>query len=182
MDLASLQSLLTAVVGVRVACVGDVMIDRFVYGEVNRTSPEAPVAVLARGRETTMLGGAGNVARNVAALGGLAALTGVIGDDAAANEALGLVGAEPGMEGHLVAERGRPTTVKTRYVAAGQQLLRVDSEDARPARARCSTSPAPETPPWPPWALPWPPRPTSRTRWPSPCWRQAWWSARQAPR
>ena len=133
MDLASLQSLLTAVSGVRVVCVGDVMIDRFVYGEVHRTSPEAPVPVLARGRETTMLGGAGNVARNVAALGGLAALTGVIGDDAAANEALGLVGAEAGMEGHLVAERGRPTTVKTRYVAAGQQLLRVDSEDARPA-------------------------------------------------
>jgi D-beta-D-heptose 7-phosphate kinase/D-beta-D-heptose 1-phosphate adenosyltransferase len=133
MDLASLQSLLTAVSGVRVACVGDVMIDRFVYGDVNRTSPEAPVPVLARGRETTMLGGAGNVARNVAALGGLAALTGVIGDDAAATEALGLIGAEPGMEGHLVADRGRPTTVKTRYVAAGQQLLRVDSEDARPA-------------------------------------------------
>lgn len=133
MDLGSLQSLLTAVSGVRVACVGDVMIDRFVYGEVNRTSPEAPVPVLARGRETSMLGGAGNVARNVAALGGLAALTGVIGDDAAANEALGLIGAEPGMEGHLVADRGRPTTVKTRYVAAGQQLLRVDSEDARPA-------------------------------------------------
>ncbi|MCF8503315.1 MAG: D-glycero-beta-D-manno-heptose 1-phosphate adenylyltransferase [Caulobacter sp.] len=131
MDLASLQSLLTAVSGVRVVCVGDVMIDRFVYGEVHRTSPEAPVPVLARGRETTMLGGAGNVARNVAALGGLAALTGVIGDDGAANEALGLVGAEAGMEGHLVAERGRPTTVKTRYVAAGQQLLRVDSEDAR---------------------------------------------------
>ncbi|MFZ4606269.1 MAG: PfkB family carbohydrate kinase, partial [Caulobacter sp.] len=114
MDLASLQSLLTAVSGVRVACVGDVMIDRFVYGDVNRTSPEAPVPVLARGRETTMLGGAGNVARNVAALGGLAALTGVIGDDAAATEALGLIGAEPGMEGHLVADRGRPTTVKTR--------------------------------------------------------------------
>lgn len=133
MDLASLQSLLTAVAGARVACVGDVMVDRFVYGEVSRTSPEAPVAVLARGRETTMLGGAGNVARNVAALGGLAALTGVIGDDAAANEALGLVGAEAGMEGHLVAEPGRPTTVKTRFVAAGQQLLRVDAEDARPA-------------------------------------------------
>lgn len=133
MDLASLQSLLSAVSGVRVACVGDVMIDRFVYGEVHRTSPEAPVPVLARGRETTMLGGAGNVARNVAALGGLAALTGVIGDDAAANEALGLIGAEAGMEGHLVAERGRPTTVKTRYVAAGQQLLRVDSEDSRAA-------------------------------------------------
>ncbi|MDP1631602.1 MAG: D-glycero-beta-D-manno-heptose 1-phosphate adenylyltransferase [Caulobacter sp.] len=133
MDLASLQSLLTAVAGVRVACVGDVMVDRFVYGDVTRTSPEAPIPVLARRRETTMLGGAGNVARNVAALGGLAALAGLIGDDAAAHEALGLIGAEAGMEGHLVPETGRPTTVKTRYVASGQQLLRVDSEDSRPA-------------------------------------------------
>ena len=131
MDLSQLQTLLTAVAGKRVACVGDVMVDRFVYGEVSRTSPEAPIPVLARGREQAMLGAAGNVARNVAALGGLAALAGLIGDDAAANEALGMVGAETGMEGHLIAERGRPTTVKTRYVAAGQQLLRVDSEDVR---------------------------------------------------
>jgi D-beta-D-heptose 7-phosphate kinase/D-beta-D-heptose 1-phosphate adenosyltransferase len=139
MDLASLQSLLTAVAGVRVACVGDVMVDRFVYGEVNRTSPEAPIPVLARTRDTAMLGGAGNVARNVAALGGLAALAGVIGDDAAANEALGMIGAEAGMEGHLVAEKARPTTVKTRYVAAGQQLLRVDSEDLRPVGREAET-------------------------------------------
>ncbi|MFZ5669853.1 MAG: D-glycero-beta-D-manno-heptose 1-phosphate adenylyltransferase [Pseudomonadota bacterium] len=132
MDLASLQSLLTAVAGVRVACVGDVMVDRFVYGEVTRTSPEAPIPVLARAREIAMLGGAGNVARNVAALGGLAALTGVVGDDPAAHEALGMIGAESGMEGHLVADTARPTTVKTRYVAAGQQLLRVDAEDSRP--------------------------------------------------
>ena len=132
MDLASLQSLLSFVAGTRVACVGDVMLDRFVYGEVTRTSPEAPIPVLARTREIAMLGGAGNVARNVASLGGTAALAGVIGDDAAANEALGMIGADDRMEGHLVAERGRPTTVKTRYVAAGQQLLRVDAEDARP--------------------------------------------------
>eukprot|EP01030_Chromulinospumella_sphaerica_P029686 gene29686-30145_t len=66
MDLAGLQKLLDAVVGARVACVGDVMVDRFVYGDVSRTSPEAPVPVLALGRETAMLGGAGNVARNVA--------------------------------------------------------------------------------------------------------------------
>jgi D-beta-D-heptose 7-phosphate kinase/D-beta-D-heptose 1-phosphate adenosyltransferase len=133
MDLSGLQKLLDAVVGARVACVGDVMVDRFVYGEVNRTSPEAPVAVLALGRETVMLGGAGNVARNVAALGGKAALAGLIGDDPAAREALHLVGAESGLESHLVTDRARPTTVKTRYVASGQQLLRVDSEDASPA-------------------------------------------------
>jgi len=132
MDLARLQNLLTAVSGVRVACVGDVMVDRFVYGEVSRTSPEAPIPVLHRGREQAMLGAAGNVARNVAALGGVAALAGVVGDDAAAGEALGMVGAEARIEGYLVAEKDRPTTVKTRYVAAGQQLLRVDAEDTRP--------------------------------------------------
>jgi len=133
MELAGLQKLLDAVAGVRVACVGDVMVDRFVYGEVSRTSPEAPVPVLALGRETAMLGGAGNVARNVAALGGRAALAGLIGADPAASQALGLVGAERGLESHLVTDHDRPTTVKTRYVAAGQQLLRVDAEDASPA-------------------------------------------------
>lgn len=133
MDLAALQKLLDAVVGARVACVGDVMVDRFVYGEVSRTSPEAPVPVLALGRETAMLGGAGNVARNVAALGGRAALAGLIGDDAAGKEALRMISAETGLESHLVTDAKRPTTVKTRYVASGQQLLRVDSEDASPA-------------------------------------------------
>ena len=135
MDLAQLQNLLEAVSGVRVACVGDVMLDRFVYGEVSRTSPEAPIPVLHRGREQAMLGAAGNVARNVAALGGVAALAGVVGDDAAASEALGMIGAEARIEGYLVPEKGRPTTVKTRYVAAGQQLLRVDAEDTRPVGA-----------------------------------------------
>ena len=132
MDLSALHKLLDEVSGVRVVCVGDVMVDRFVYGEVNRTSPEAPVPVLARARESVMLGGAGNVARNVAALGGLAALAGVVGDDAASHEAQGMVGDQPGMEGHLITDPSRPTTVKTRYVAAGQQLLRVDSENTAP--------------------------------------------------
>ncbi|MCI3178938.1 D-glycero-beta-D-manno-heptose 1-phosphate adenylyltransferase [Caulobacter sp. CCUG 60055] len=130
MDLSTLQSLLGAVAGVRVACIGDLMLDRYVYGEVARISPEAPIPVLARKRETTMLGGAGNVARNVAALGGCAPLTGLVGDDPAAREVLGLIGAERGVESHVVVEGARPTTVKIRFVAGGQQLLRVDSEDA----------------------------------------------------
>ena len=77
MDLAALQHLLSTVPGVRVACVGDLMIDRFVYGEVTRVSPEAPIPVLARDRELVMLGAAGNVARNVAALGGHVCLVGL---------------------------------------------------------------------------------------------------------
>ena len=131
MNLSVLQPLLQAVRGARVACVGDLMIDRYVYGEVGRISPEAPIPVLRKTSDQTMLGGVGNVARNVVSLGGQADLVGVIGDDAAAGEALALVGAAPGLESNLVVCKERPTTIKTRFVASGQQLLRLDSEDSR---------------------------------------------------
>lgn len=133
MDLASLQSLLGALPGKRVACVGDLMVDRFVYGSVSRVSPEAPIPVLARQRELKMLGGAGNVARNVAALSGSVALVGIVGGDVEGHEASRLVGEElPVIEGYLVTDPGRPTTLKTRFVSGGQQLLRVDLEESRP--------------------------------------------------
>jgi D-beta-D-heptose 7-phosphate kinase/D-beta-D-heptose 1-phosphate adenosyltransferase len=135
MDLSALQHLLGLVPGRRVACVGDLMVDRFVYGDVSRISPEAPIPVLARSRELVMLGGAGNVARNVAALGGAVALVGVIGGDAEGHEAMRLVGEEPGVEGFLVTDSSRPTTLKTRFVSGGQQLLRVDLEESRPVSA-----------------------------------------------
>lgn len=133
MDLAALQHLLNTVPGRRVACVGDLMIDRFVYGAVNRVSPEAPIPVLIRSRELKMLGGAGNVARNIAALGGSVALVGLVGGDTEAHEASRLVGEEePAIEGYLVTDADRPTTLKTRFVSGGQQLLRVDLEESRP--------------------------------------------------
>ena len=99
MDLSSLQHLRSRAAGRRVVCVGDLMVDRFVYGEVTRVSAEAPVPVLARSRELMMLGAAGNVARNVAALGGEVSLVGLIGDDSEGKEALRLVGEEEGVEG-----------------------------------------------------------------------------------
>lgn len=132
MDLNALQHLLGLAQGRRVACVGDLMVDRFVYGDVSRVSPEAPIPVLARSRELVMLGAAGNVARNVAALGGSVALTGVVGADYEADEATRLVTAETGVAGHLVRDPARPTTLKTRFVSGGQQLLRVDLEASRP--------------------------------------------------
>lgn len=137
MDLTSLQDRLTRIAGARVACVGDLMVDRYVHGEVDRISPEAPIPVMVRAGEAVMLGAAGNVARNAAALGAYAALAGVIGDDAAGREAIGLVEAEDRLEGHLIPESGRATTVKTRFVASGQQLLRLDAEDSRPVSGRC---------------------------------------------
>src|SRR5438128_10833063 len=99
MDLAALQALLGDLPGKRVACVGDLMVDRFVYGDVSRVSPEAPIPVLARSRELVMLGAAGNVARNVAALGGSVALVGVVGDDGEGHEARRLVDEEARVTG-----------------------------------------------------------------------------------
>ncbi|MDB5419323.1 MAG: rfaE [Phenylobacterium sp.] len=135
MDLSALQHLLSQSAGRRVVCVGDLMVDRFVYGEVTRVSPEAPIPVLARTRELVMLGAAGNVARNVAALGGDVALVGVIGGDAEGHEAIRLVGEEPGVEGYLINDPDRPTTLKTRFVSGNQQLLRVDLEASRAVTA-----------------------------------------------
>ncbi len=133
MDLTSLQSILSRAGQARIACVGDVMVDRYVYGEVARVSPEAPIPVLAGRSEAVMLGAVGNVARNLAALGvATVALVGVVGDDPAADEAARLIEAETAIEGHLVTERGRTTTVKTRFVASGQQLLRLDYENDAP--------------------------------------------------
>jgi D-beta-D-heptose 7-phosphate kinase/D-beta-D-heptose 1-phosphate adenosyltransferase len=132
MDLSGLQQLLQRFGVLRVVAVGDLMVDRFVYGDVARVSPEAPIPVMARTREAVMLGGAGNVARNVAALGAEAALVGVIGKDGAAKEAKDLIARESRIEGYLIADGERPTTLKTRFVSAGQQLLRVDEEKVRP--------------------------------------------------
>src|SRR3978361_304663 len=101
MALSALQHLLGLAPGRRVACVGDLMVDRFVYGEVSRVSPEAPVPVLARSRELMMLGASGNVARNVAALGGEVSLVGLIGGDAEGAHAVRLGGGEAGVEGRL---------------------------------------------------------------------------------
>src|SRR5579863_4757496 len=126
--LAALQGRLQLIAGCRVVAVGDLMVDRFVYGEVSRISPEAPIPVMTHSRQSVMLGGAGNVARNVAALGAEVALVGVIGRDEGGREAKGLIGVETGIEGYLIVDPDRPTTIKTRFVSGGQQLLRVDEE------------------------------------------------------
>jgi D-beta-D-heptose 7-phosphate kinase/D-beta-D-heptose 1-phosphate adenosyltransferase len=137
MDFQALQALVGSLPGRRVACVGDVMVDQYVYGEVLRISPEAPIPVLAQRSQDVMLGACGNVARNVASLGGRAALAGVIGDDPCAATVKGLVGEQAGFEDHLVVQPGRPTALKTRFIAGHQQLLRLDVEDTREIDADC---------------------------------------------
>ena len=131
MDLSALQPLLAAMAGVRVACVGDIMLDRYVSGEVERISPEAPVPVLRKRVETEMLGAAGNVARNVAALGGRSVLVGVRGRGPEA-DALARMIERDGIEDATLTDGERPTTVKTRFVAGQQQLLRLDEEEGGP--------------------------------------------------
>src|SRR5579872_3471030 len=111
-----------------VACVGDVMLDSFVYGEVSRISPEAPIPVLRVERCHSMLGGAGNAARNVSALGCRMRFFSATGDDDEASRVRELLHTLSGSRAFLETERGRQTPVKTRYVAHGQQLLRSDSE------------------------------------------------------
>ena len=133
MEIAALQELLASLPGVRVLCVGDLMVDRFIYGDVTRVSPEAPIPVLARTHELLMLGAAGNVARNVAALSGEVGLIGLIGGDPEGHTALRLIGEDAAIEGYLVTDPDRPTTLKTRFVSGNQQLLRVDLEVSRPA-------------------------------------------------
>ena len=118
LDLGGLQALLERVRGLKVACVGDLMLDRYVYGEVSRISPEAPIPVLKTKRRTAMPGGVGNVARNVAALGGVARLGAVAGQDAAGDELAALIAAEDGVEDAVERRSGVETIVKTRFVAA----------------------------------------------------------------
>ena len=124
----------------RVACVGDVMLDRFVYGRVERTSPEAPVPILRTDRDVYMLGGAGNVVRNLVSLGAHATLLSVIGDDEVGRRLTGMVGREARVEPHLLVERGRQSTEKTRFVAGDRQLLRTDSETTEAIAARSAES------------------------------------------
>jgi D-beta-D-heptose 7-phosphate kinase / D-beta-D-heptose 1-phosphate adenosyltransferase len=111
-----------------ILCLGDVMLDRFAYCDTERISPEAPVPVLRLNRTDSMLGGAGNVARNIAALGGQAVLVGLLGQDAAGEEVRALIARTRGLVGQPVASPRRPTTCKTRYLAGQQQLVRIDEE------------------------------------------------------
>ena len=112
----------------RVLVVGDVMLDRFVYARVSRISPEAPVPVLAVEREAASLGGAGNVARNIASLGGRATLIGGRGEDEAGDHIAELLARETAIDDALVVLEDARTTEKIRYIADQQQVMRADRE------------------------------------------------------
>ena len=118
-----------------VLCVGDLMLDEFVYGEVSRISPEAPAPVIAVQRSETNIGGAGNVARNIASLGGRCIFVGLIGNDEAGAKLKAELSQHKGIEAVLVSDAVRPTTRKVRFVSEhfSTHMLRADWERAAPA-------------------------------------------------
>ena len=112
-----------------VAVIGDVMLDRYIWGKVSRISPEAPVPVVDVLRNTNHLGGASNVALNIKSLGAVPVLFGVVGRDTDAAELRGIFQQTNVMTDFLVEDANRPTTVKTRVIAGSQHVVRIDYED-----------------------------------------------------
>jgi D-beta-D-heptose 7-phosphate kinase/D-beta-D-heptose 1-phosphate adenosyltransferase len=119
----------------RILVIGDIILDRYVTGAVHRLSPEAPIPVLRPNDNRCTLGGAANVALNIATLGGQAILIGVIGNDTAGDEVQRLIEVTPGITPALVRIASRPTTSKTRFMTGSHQLLRLDEETTAPLDA-----------------------------------------------
>jgi rfaE bifunctional protein kinase chain/domain len=120
----------------RVLVIGDVILDEYIWGQVSRISPEAPVPVVDVRTETKMLGGAANVIHNMATLGAKPVLCGVVGDDDAAKHIRDAIRALGLTTDGLLTEAGRPTSVKTRIVAHNQQVVRFDRESRAPISAQ----------------------------------------------
>ena len=131
------DALSQAITGQTVLCVGDLMLDEFVYGEVSRISPEAPAPVIAVQRSETNIGGAGNVARNIACLGARCIFVCLIGEDEAGARLKVELARESRIESVLVCDSKRPTTRKVRFVSEhfSTHMLRADWELASPASA-----------------------------------------------
>ena len=134
-DITTAAKMLSAMQGRTVLVIGDVMLDRFVDGHVSRISPEAPVPVLGQSSVRQMAGGAANVAANMASLGITVTLIGVCGDDDAGTTLINELAHHSGISFKPIRIAGRPTSVKTRFRAAGQQILRVDDETVAPINA-----------------------------------------------
>jgi rfaE bifunctional protein kinase chain/domain len=129
-----LRKILDGFSKVKVLVIGDIMMDRFIWGKVSRISPEAPVPVVVVEKETFLLGGAANVVNNVHSLGGKGTLCGIVGDDEPGQKIIEKLTEEGiGISGVFV-EQGRQTTLKTRIIAHQQQLVRIDRETTDPTK------------------------------------------------
>ncbi|HJZ13490.1 MAG TPA: PfkB family carbohydrate kinase, partial [Acidobacteriota bacterium] len=128
MDRKSIESLIAKFASLKILVLGDFMLDHFIWGRVDRVSPEAPVPVVDMESETFSLGGAGNVVSNLVALGAQALPVGVIGDDSTGQKMLEILRRQK-IPSHLLLPSGRPTTLKSRVLAHQQQIVRIDRED-----------------------------------------------------
>ncbi len=135
LDRAQAETLLRRLAGRKVAVLGDVMLDEYLFGEVSRISPEAPVPVVRVARERAVLGGAANVAANLKSLGAEPVLIGTLQKDAAGDRLLGLLGRMGISISGLVLDPSRPTIIKTRVIGQQQQMLRIDREEPGPPEA-----------------------------------------------
>ncbi len=138
--LSQLHDLLERLPGINILCVGDVILDHFTQGTVERISPEAPIPVFHIRHNLEMLGGTGNTAANVNAAGGTAHLLSVVGQDTAGDKITALSLQKFGAHSALIVETARQTSVKQRFVAGTQQLLRADTETIAPIRADSATA------------------------------------------
>lgn len=118
--------------GLKILCIGDVMLDRYVYGHVDRISPEAPVAVHVQEREELLLGGVGTVVRNIVDLGATAYCVSVIGDDSQGKAISDIMSKMPRTGMILRIDTGRVTTCKTRFITGNHQVSRADYETMTP--------------------------------------------------
>lgn len=118
--------------GRRIAVFGDFMLDRYLWGEVSRISPEAPVPIVDISGETEQLGGAANVANNLASLGAIPHPIGVVGDDSAGSRLLNLMQEAGFPVAGMLTDGSRPTTLKTRIIAHNQHVVRIDRESRAP--------------------------------------------------
>ena len=126
------RELLTLAAGKRIAVIGDIMLDRYFWGSVQRVSPEAPVPVVDIERESAHLGGASNVAANLQSLGAEPFMLGLIGEDSSGSTVLDLLRAAGMMTSGIVTDASRPTTVKTRILGNNQHITRLDREVKTP--------------------------------------------------
>jgi D-glycero-beta-D-manno-heptose-7-phosphate kinase len=124
-----LKTIQKSFAGKRIAVIGDLMLDRYFWGKVTRISPEAPVPIVEIEEDSTRLGGAANVANNIASLGGVPVMIGVVGKDTGAELLRNLMTEKGFPIDGIVVDNSRPTTMKTRVIAHGQHVVRIDQEE-----------------------------------------------------
>jgi len=138
--MSQLSSLIEKFSSLRVLVIGDLMVDAYTWGKVNRISPEAPVPVVNVIKRESRLGGAGNVVLNIASLGAKPYVCSVIGDDSTGETLQGILQDAGLSTSGIIIEKGRPTTVKERVIAGSQQLIRVDAETEAPISTASSAA------------------------------------------